>query len=97
MRVRFLDPAQRELDDAVAWYNQREAGLGWEFLDELDRSVRIIKSFPLAWPEINPGIRRCLLARFPYGIIYGIDEDLIVVVAVAHLRRRPRYWADRLY
>ena len=97
MRVRFLDAAQRELDDAVAWYNQREAGLGWEFLDELDRSVRIIKSFPLAWPEIDPGIRRCLLARFPYGIIYGIDEDLIVVVAVAHLRRRPRYWADRLY
>jgi hypothetical protein len=69
MRVRFLDAAQRELDDAVAWYNQREAGLGWEFLDELDRSVRIIKSFPLAWPEIDPGIRRCLLARFPYSEI----------------------------
>jgi len=97
MRIRFLDAAQREQDDAVEWYNQREPGLGWEFLDELDRSIHLITSFPLAWPEINSGIRRCLLARFPYGIIYGIDEDLIVVVAVAHLRRRPRYWADRLY
>jgi hypothetical protein len=48
MRVRFLDAAQRELDDAAAWYNQREAGLGWEFLDELDRSVRMLQLLKLA-------------------------------------------------
>jgi hypothetical protein len=78
-----LDVAQRELDDAVAWYDEREEDRGLDFLDELDRSIRRILSFPLASTEIEPGIRRCLLARFPYGIVYGIDDDLIIVIAVA--------------
>ena len=57
---------------------------------ELDNAV--------AWynDQIEPEIRRCLIARFPYGLIYGIDGDTIVVVAVAHLHRRPRYWIDRI-
>ncbi len=96
MRIRFLEAAQQEVDDAVAWYEEREEDLGRNFLDELDRVIRRIKSFPLASTEIEPGIRRCLLARFPYGLIYGIDEDLIIVVAVSHLHRQPRYWIDRL-
>ena len=96
MRIRFLDVAQREVDDAVAWYNEREQDLGVDFLDELDRAIRRIKSFTLASTEIEPGIRRCLLGRFPYGVIYGIDEDLVIVIAVAHLHRNPLYWVDRL-
>jgi plasmid stabilization system protein ParE len=96
MRIRFLEAAQLEVDDAVAWYDEREEYLGRDFLDELDRAIRRIKSFPLASTEIEPGIRRCLLARFPYGLIYGIDEDLIIVIAVSHLHREPRYWIDRL-
>jgi plasmid stabilization system protein ParE len=96
MRIRFLEAAQREVDDAVAWYDEREEDLGRDFLDELDRVVRRIKSFPQASSEIEPGIRRCLLARFPFGLIYGIDEDLIIVIAVSHLHRQPRYWIDRL-
>lgn len=95
MKVRFLTLAQKELDDAVLWYNQQADGLGREFLDELDRTVRRTITFPLSCPEIEPGIRRGLVARFPYGIIYGIDDDTIVVIAVAHLHRRPRYWIDR--
>ena len=47
-------------------------------------------------PEIEPGVRRCLLARFPYGLIYGLDGEMLVVVAVAHLHREPRYWVDRI-
>jgi len=65
MRIRFLEDAQREVDDAVAWYNDRENELGYDFLDELDRAIRRVKSFPLASTEIEPGIRRCLLGRFP--------------------------------
>ncbi len=80
----------------VVWYNDREEDLGRDFLDELDRAVRLISTYPLATTEIEPGIRRCLLSRFPYGLIYGIDQETIVVVAVAHLHRQPRYWADRI-
>jgi len=95
MRIRFLELAQHEIDDAVAWYSERQEELGRDFLDELDRAIRRIMSFPLASTEIDQGIRRCLLARFPYGVIYGIDDESIVVIAVAHLHRRPRYWVDR--
>jgi len=69
--------------------------LGREFLDEFDRTVRRIHSFPQAYAEIAPGIRRGLVARFPYGVIYGIDGETIIVIAVAHLHRRPHYWIDR--
>jgi plasmid stabilization system protein ParE len=96
VKVVFLAPAQNELDDAVAWYNRQAAGLGRELLDELDRAVRRALAFPLSYPEIEPGIRRCRLGRFPYGVIYGLDGDTLVVVAVAHLHRRPRYWIDRI-
>ncbi|MEX0806772.1 MAG: type II toxin-antitoxin system RelE/ParE family toxin [Candidatus Binatia bacterium] len=96
MKVSFLILAQSELNDAVAWYNRQAAGLGREFLDELDRAVRRAVAFPMSYPEIEPGIRRCRLARFPYGLIYGVDGETLVVVAVAHLHRRPRYWIDRI-
>ena len=96
MKLRFLILAQRELDDAVAWYNEQAAELGQEFLDELDRVVRRAVTFPMSCPEIEPGVRRCLLARFPYGLIYGVDGETLVVIAVAHLHREPRYWVDRI-
>ena len=96
MKLRFLILAQRELDEAVAWYNEQAAGSGQEFLDELDRVVRRAVTFPMSCPEIEPGVRRCLLARFPYGLIYGVDRKTIVVVDVAHLHREPRYWVGRI-
>lgn len=49
----------------------------------------------MSCPEIEPGVRRCLLARFPYGLIFGVDGGTLVVVAVAHLHRAPRYWVSR--
>ena len=96
MKIRFLTPAQWEVNDAVQWYNDQKVDLGIEFLDELDMAVRRIAAFPESYPEIEQGLRRCLLSRFPYGLIYGIDKKTIIIVAVAHLHREPRYWAERL-
>jgi len=96
MKIRFLTLAEDEVDDAVIWYNEQVEGLGREFLDELDRAVRLVRRYPNATTEVESGIRRCVLARFPYSLIYGIEEESIVVIAVAHLHRQPRYWADRL-
>ena len=96
MIVRFLKPAQSELDDAFAWYDSQSSGLGTQFLDNIDRAIRRIAAYPLSSVEIEQDLRRCLLSRFPYGIIYGIDSETIIVVAVAHLHREPRYWIDRM-
>jgi toxin ParE2 len=65
MDIRFLTLAQQEVDDAVLWYNKKAEGVGREFLDELDRAVRLVRSHPLALTEIESGLRRCLFARFP--------------------------------
>ena len=96
MNVRFLTLAQQEVDNAVVWYEERAEGKGIDFLDELDRVVRLVKAYPFASPEIEPEIRRRLFARFPYSLVYGLDGDTIVVIAVAHAHRVPHYWVDRL-
>jgi len=96
MKIRFLKPARFEVDDAFAWYDSQSHGLGMQFLDDVDRAVRRIVAYPLSSVEVDQGLRRCLLSRFPYGIIYGIDSETVIVVAVAHLHREPRYWIDRV-
>lgn len=96
MNVKFLTLAQKEIDEAVVWFAEQGDGKGHDFLDELDRVVRLVKSYPLASTEIEPDIRRCLFARYPYSLIYGLEEQMIVVIAVAHSRRAPRYWIDRV-
>ncbi len=96
MKVRFLSIAQEELDEAVTWYNNLSEKSGQEFLDEVDRAIRRSIAFPFSSAEIEHGLRRCLLTRFPFGVLYGIDGDTLVVVAIAHLHRKPRVWVDRL-
>lgn len=83
MNIRFLSLADQEVDDAVRWYEEKEEGLSRDFLDELDRIVRLVKTYPLLATQIKPDIRRFLFARFPYSLIYGIDQETIVVIAVA--------------
>jgi plasmid stabilization system protein ParE len=96
MNVRFFTLAQREVDAAVLWYEQQAEGLSRDFLDELDRVVRLVKTYPHMAIQIESDIRRFLFTRFPYSLIYGLDEDTIVVIAIAHQHRQPRYWADRI-
>ena len=96
MNVRFLSLANKEVTDAVQWYDEKAEGLGREFLDELDRIVRLVRAYPLMATQIEEEIRRFLFTRFPYSLIYGIDQETIVVIAVAHQHREPRYWADRI-
>jgi plasmid stabilization system protein ParE len=95
VKIRFLTFAQQEIDEAYVWFENRSPGKGVEFLDELDRAVRLVSAYPLASPEIGPGVRRCIFAHFPYALLYGVENNTIVVVAVAHAHRRPDYWVDR--
>ena len=71
MEIRFLSLANREVDDAVHWYEAREEDLSREFLDELDRVVRLVRFYPYAGMQVVPEIKRFLSTRFPYSLIYG--------------------------
>jgi toxin ParE2 len=94
--VRFLDIAEIELDEAIHWYDQQALGLGDAFLVEVLAAARRITLYPEAWHPLGDGIRRCRLTRFPYGLIYTVDKNDILILAVAHLHRKPDYWRDRL-
>lgn len=90
--IRFLSPAKVELDESYAYYESQQTGLGQKFLDEVFFTVNRIKDNPTAWTQISKRSRRCLVNRFPYGLIYQIKNEGILVLAVAHLHRRPKYW-----
>jgi plasmid stabilization system protein ParE len=93
---RFLAPARAELEEAVDYYDALRSGLGDELAAEVQRAISRILQHPLACPRIAKRSRRCRVARFPYGVIYQIRPDHIVIVAVMHLRRDPSYWRDRV-
>ena len=96
MKLSILQPAQKELGEAVTFYNSQAAGLGFEFLLEFQHSVRRVKDHPEAWPLISQRTRRCRLKRFPYGIIYQLRENEILIVSVMHLHQRPDAWKENL-
>lgn len=92
----FLEPARIELEEAINFYNQQRANLGDEFAAEVLNTINRILNHPEAWTKLSKHTRRCRTNRFPYGVIYQIRGDRIVIIAVAHLRRKPIYWRDRL-
>ena len=96
MRVQFLEIAEVELDQAIQWYAAQAPGLGDAFLIEALSAVERVAHFPEAWQQLGKDVRRCRLNRFPYGLIYAVEDGDILVLAVAHLHRRPGYWRDRL-
>lgn len=96
MKIEFLEAAQAELNDAFEWYEAQQKNLGMQFINEFEAAVKRISTYPKSYVLIGNEVRRCLIKRFPYGILYGIDADTIVIIAVAHLHRKPNYWVDRL-
>lgn len=96
MKVEFLETAQTELGQAFQWYETQQKNLGLQFLNEFDAAIRRIVAFLEAYMPFEKNIRRCLIKRFPYGVLYGLDTDKIIVIAVAHLHRKPDYWIDRI-
>ena len=96
MSLRLLEPAQQELDEAIAWYAAQAPGLGDAFLVETLKAFRLIELYPDAWHPLSDATRRCRLSRFPYGVIYAADGNDLLVIAIAHLHRKPGYWQSRL-
>ena len=96
MKIRFLTIAEIEVDEAVSWYQKQSEDQDLNFLDELIRAIRLITAYPQIASEIEPDIRIFFLSRFPYSLIYGIEGNSIVIIALAHQSREPGYWADRV-
>lgn len=96
MEIRLLNVAQQEMDESFEFYEEQMTGLGHDFLAEILATLKRIKQNTKAWAPFSDQTRRCLVNRFPYGIVYQVRTDEILVVAVAHLHRKPNYWENRL-
>ena len=93
---RFLLPAEEEMADASVFYETATSGLGTGFLDEIQRIVNILRDHPELGLPVGRRLRRALLHRFPFSLIYSVEIDAILIVAVARQRRRPGYWKSRI-
>jgi hypothetical protein len=98
MTVLVLGPAEGDLEEAFDHYESVRLGLGAEFIHEFRRAVNPVLTYPLGWTSLDPVYRRCQLRRFPYGIIYGIDDvaQHIVIGAVMQLKSDPEGWRRRV-
>lgn len=96
MTFEFLPPAVIELEEAISYYDAQQPGLGDQFLEESYRAIQRILLHPRAWSKFSRRTRRCRTNRFPYGIIYQLKNDRVIIIAVMHLHRHPIYWKDRL-
>ena len=94
--VTILHEAETELWEAVAYYEEQAAGLGLDFEKEIEQSIQALSDFPERWPIRGDGTRRYLLQRFPYLVVYAYHNDHVWIIAFAHCKRRPGYWADRV-
>ncbi len=101
MKARYHREAREELSAAAEWYESRRPGLGLDFVAEVTRGVASIREHPETWPQwqglnTRVPVRKFVLQRFPFSLPYLVHEETIVVLAVAHGRRRPGYWRARL-
>ena len=96
MTFSFHPEADEEFVEAVAYYESCDPGLGIDFAREVYFTVQNVVDYPTMWPEIDVDVHRCLVHRFPYGVLFSIESDGIFILAVMHLHRDPDYWKHRL-
>lgn len=93
--ARYHPIAERELQEAVEWYASVSPATAVQFLDVIEATVSEILEAPFRWPEFTQNSRRRFLGEFPYWIVYRVDSEGILVVAIAHARRGPQYWSGK--
>ena len=92
MKVVFSKFAKMELDDAVHYYEIAQPRLGQRFREEVRKASVRLAEYPEVWSIERGEIRKCILHKFPYKLLYSIEKDHIFIIAVAHQHRKPDYW-----
>ncbi len=88
--------AERELNEAAGYYNDQSPGLGNAFLEEVESTINQILEYPESAPLINRIVRKRLVRRFPYSVMYSVSFNHIRILAIASQKRRPFYWDNRM-
>jgi plasmid stabilization system protein ParE len=94
-RIVFRPQAEAETAEAADWYEEQRTGLGKDFLRSFDQTISSIAQNPFRYRKLHGETRRASMPRFPYGILYRVGDDEIVIVACMHARRDPKRWQSR--
>ena len=92
---RFLSLAEEEMSEAASFYEAASHGFGEKFLADVQHTVDRLRTHPELGVDVSANLRRALLLRFPFSLSYSVEADEILIVSVAHHRRRPGYWRSR--
>ncbi len=95
-KLRILAQAQQEIDEAFDWYFKRSPDAADAFLTEIGVALKQIAAQPQLYPAYTTNTRRRLLETYPYSVVFQAKEDMTLIVAVAHSKRRPGYWRKRV-
>ena len=96
MRYEFHPDALGEYREAALWYAEREALDARKFVASVEEAIARIVEAPQRWRVVDEDVRRCLTRVFPFGILYTIEADFLLIVAVMHFSRAPGYWKSRI-
>lgn len=96
MKYAFHPEARLEYRESAASYTEARPGLGAEFTREVELVIKRICDTPKRWKIVEQDVRRCLTRRFPYAVLYTLEKDYVLIVAIMHGSRRPGYWRYRI-
>ena len=96
MRYEFHPEALAEYEEATHYYAEQQSNLDLRFISSIEHAIELILAAPTRWRTFNEDVRRCLTSIFPYGILYTVEPDFVLIVAVMHCSREPGYWKHRL-
>lgn len=96
MKYVFHPEALIEFKESALYYTKKNSKLGLAFYIEVVNTIDKILKTPARYRIIEEDVRRCLTKRFPYGILYTIEEDYILIIAVMHCSREPYFWKNRI-
>jgi hypothetical protein len=89
--------AREEFLAAIDYYNEAEPGLGMAFCSEVEAAIGLIENYPDLWTEIGDNMRRCLVRRFPFAVLYSKEAGSVIIYAIMHTKREPNYWRNRQF
>jgi toxin ParE1/3/4 len=96
MKWDFHPEALDEYESAASYYAERDPELQLRFIESIENSIERILEAPTRWRVIDEDVRRCIAQVFPYGVLYTIEADFVLIVAVMHFSREPGYWKQRI-
>ncbi len=95
MNVSFHPEAKTEMFESAVYYQDKSPGLGFDFINDIENTIIDVERFPFSGVLIEDGIRRKLVRKFPFAVLYKINGIEIYILAIMHLNKKPEYWKNR--